>query len=46
MAVAGVAWGDTVTFDATVDVTEDATSYQTTEKSYTASDGSVLASLF
>ena len=41
MAVVGVAWGDTVTFDATVDVTEDATSYQTTEKSYTASDGSV-----
>lgn len=41
MAVAGVAWGYEVTFDATVDVTEDAASYQTTEKSYTASDGSV-----
>lgn len=34
------AWGDTVTFDATTDVTEAAQSYQSTEKTYTATDGS------
>lgn len=41
IAVASAAWGDEVTFDATVDVTENAASYQTTEKAFTASDGSV-----
>lgn len=35
------AWADTVTFDATKDVTANAQSYQTTEVSYTATDGSV-----
>ena len=34
------AWGDTVTFDATKDVDADASPYQATEKSYTATDGS------
>ena len=33
-------WADTVTFDATKDVDEDAQSYQTAEKTYTATDGS------
>jgi uncharacterized repeat protein (TIGR02543 family) len=33
-------WADTVTFDATKDVDADAQSYQTTEKTYTATDGS------
>ena len=36
----GTAWADTVTFDATTDVTTGAQSYQTTEKTYTATDGS------
>ena len=34
-------WADTVTFDATKDVDADAQSYQTTEKTYTATDGSI-----
>ena len=38
---AGSAWADTVTFDATTDVKANASSYQTTEVSYTATDGSV-----
>lgn len=33
-------WADVVTFDATKDVAENAASYQTTEKTYTATDGS------
>ena len=33
-------WADTVTFDATKDVDADASSYQTSEKTYTATDGS------
>ena len=34
------AWAETVTFDATKDVSANAQSYQSTEKSYTATDGS------
>ena len=40
MAGSGSVWADKVTFDATTDVTANAQSYQTTEKTYTASDGS------
>lgn len=41
LIVGSNAWADTVTFDATTDVTEGAQSYQTTDKTYTSdADGS------
>ena len=41
MMLGTTAWADEVTFDASVDITANATSYQTTEATFTASDGSV-----
>ena len=41
LCVGGSAWADQVVFDATKDVAAGAQSYQTTEISYTATDGSV-----
>ena len=40
-ALAETAWADVVTFDAIVDVTENVSMYSTTEKTFTASDGSI-----